>query len=125
MHFFTCKDNKRVIYYGTRKNASPSSRGLGHRVFIPATRVRIPLEMPFFLSFFLNAVINPCKKHSLTLTNKFVRQASFFLLWNFLQLQKMGLLTIQRVAFASLRLFVGLRPPCRIPLEMPFFCLFS
>ena len=26
---------------------SPSSRGLGHRVFIPATRVRIPLEMPF------------------------------------------------------------------------------
>ena len=28
---------------------SPSSRGLGHRVFIPATRVRIPLEMPFFV----------------------------------------------------------------------------
>ena len=32
--------------------ASLSSRGLGHRVFIPATRVRIPVGMPFFLSFF-------------------------------------------------------------------------
>ena len=28
--------------------ASLSSRGLGHRVFIPATRVRIPMGMPFF-----------------------------------------------------------------------------
>ena len=27
--------------------ASLSSRGLGHRVFIPATRVRIPMGMPF------------------------------------------------------------------------------
>ncbi len=26
---------------------SPSSRGLGHRVFIPATGVRIPVGMPF------------------------------------------------------------------------------
>ncbi len=30
--------------------ASLSSRGLGHRVFIPATRVRIPVGMPIFLS---------------------------------------------------------------------------
>ena len=30
------------------QNVSPSSRGLGHRVLIPATWVRIPLEMPVF-----------------------------------------------------------------------------
>ena len=30
--------------------ASLSSRGLGHRVFIPATRVRIPMGMPFRIS---------------------------------------------------------------------------
>ena len=34
--------------------ASPSSRGLGHRVLIPATWVRIPLEMPFFCLFSKN-----------------------------------------------------------------------
>ena len=45
-----CNAIKCVIYYGDVKAlyASPSSRGLGHRVFIPATRVRLPLEMPFF-----------------------------------------------------------------------------
>lgn len=30
--------------------ASLSSRGLGHRVFIPATRVRIPMGMPILFS---------------------------------------------------------------------------
>ena len=29
--------------------ATPSSRGLGHWPFTPATRVRIPLGSPFFL----------------------------------------------------------------------------
>ena len=32
---------------------SPSSRGLGHRPFTAATRVRIPLGTPFFLQFTL------------------------------------------------------------------------
>ena len=31
-----------------RQQASLSSRGLGHRVLIPATRVRIPMGMPFY-----------------------------------------------------------------------------
>ena len=54
--------------------ASPSSRGLGHRVLIPATWVRIPLEMPFFLSFFPRIVSNPCKKQRLASANKFAHQ---------------------------------------------------
>ena len=57
--------------------ASPSSRGLGHRVFIPATRVRIPLEMPFFLSFFPRIVSNPCKKQSSV--RKFIFRQRIFL----------------------------------------------
>ena len=32
------------------RDASPSSSGLGHRVLIPATWVRLPLEMPFLFS---------------------------------------------------------------------------
>ena len=43
-------------------HASPSSRGLGHRVFIPATRVRIPLEMPFFCLFFPRIVTQSLQK---------------------------------------------------------------
>ena len=48
---------------------SPSSRGLGHRVFIPATRVRIPLEMPFFCLFSKNRE-KSLQKAILTLANK-------------------------------------------------------
>ena len=43
---------------------SPSSRGLGHRVLIPATWVRIPLEMPFFCLFFQESLRNPRKKQA-------------------------------------------------------------
>ena len=32
------------------RDASPSSSGLGHRVLIPATWVRLPLEMPILFS---------------------------------------------------------------------------
>ena len=45
-------------------SVSPSSRGLGHRVLIPATWVRIPLEMPFFLPFFQDPLRNPRKKQA-------------------------------------------------------------
>ena len=40
------------LYYenGTDR-VSPSSRGLGHRVLIPATWVRIPLEMPYLPAY--------------------------------------------------------------------------
>ena len=40
----------RCIFY-TYSNVSPSSRGLGQRVLIPSTGVRLPLEMPFFCLF--------------------------------------------------------------------------
>ena len=99
--------------------ASPSSRGLGHRVLIPATWVRIPLEMPFFLSFFPRIVSNPCKKQSSA--GKCIFRRGFFFLRLFFAAQKMGLLTCLWVAVAlssialrakedALRL-VGLRPP--------------
>ncbi len=65
-------------------HASPSSRGLGHRVFIPATRVRIPLEMPFFLAFFCDTVSNPCKKQAATWKINFP-VAAFSFCRNFLQ----------------------------------------
>ena len=39
------------MYTCPRLEASLSSRGLGLRVFIPATGVRIPLGMPFFSYF--------------------------------------------------------------------------
>ena len=100
------------IFSALSFDASPSSRGLGHRVFIPATRVRLPLEMPFY---FLNArsvVPNPCKKQA-TASENFVFPAvafSFCLLFIFCASAKMGLLTYVWVAVASLRLTSGLRP---------------
>ena len=48
--------------------ASPSSRGLGHRVLIPATWVRIPLEMPVFC-FFPSIGSQSRKKQFLTSAN--------------------------------------------------------
>jgi hypothetical protein len=69
-------------------------------------------------------VRNPRKKQRLTPANKFARQAFSFCLIFFCSRKKMGLLTIMPVAGASLRLFVVLRTPCRIPLEMPFFLSF-
>ena len=105
-------------------NASPSSRGLGHRVLIPATWVRLPLEMPFSFFNARSVVPNPCKKQATALEN-FVFPAvafSFCLCSFFALLQKMGLLTYVWVAVASLRL-VGLAPSCRLPLEMPFYYL--
>ena len=69
--------------------ASPSSRGLGHRVFIPATRVRIPLEMPFFLSFFSkNRYAIPAKSNSGLWQISFARPEFFFLLCYFLRCKK-------------------------------------
>ena len=44
-----CNIAETVVYLiNCTSDASPSSSGLGHRVFIPATRVRLPLKMPVF-----------------------------------------------------------------------------
>ena len=58
MLYLICNDNDVV------NDASPSSRGLGHRVFIPATRVRIPVGMPFFFAC-IAAQLVPCCRRSL------------------------------------------------------------
>ena len=71
-------------------NASPSSRGLGHRVLIPATWVRIPLEMPFF--YLKIGVSYPCKKQAAVWKIKFSHCCFFFLPVIF-AFAKMGLLT--------------------------------
>ena len=44
----TKKQYNRIVH-----SKSPSSRGLGHRPFKAATRVRIPLGTPFFISHHL------------------------------------------------------------------------
>ena len=76
-----CNAIKCVIYYGDVKAlyASPSSRGLGHRVFIPATRVRLPLEMPFFCLFSEITVTQSPQKAS----NSFRKQVFPLLLFLF------------------------------------------
>ena len=71
----------------------------------------IPAESAIFFTY-----RNPCKKQPHTLANMICpRLWFFFLLWSFF-LQKMGLLTLFRVAFASLRHFVAPSSMCRIPL---------
>jgi len=59
------------------------------------------------------------------LANKFARCCFFFLPLFFCTAKKWDCSLNCGLPSPSLRLFVGLRPPCRIPLEMPFFCLFS
>ena len=60
-HLFGFAFFKKHSILGNMFLTSLSSRGLGHRVFIPATRVRIPMGMPFFSSsgFALNNSFSP------------------------------------------------------------------
>ena len=46
--FFACNEGGCGLYYSNVLDASPSSRGLGQRVLIPPTPVRIRVEMPIF-----------------------------------------------------------------------------
>gem|GEM_PF-1559221 len=49
--FSTCNNRYYSLYYINVHDASPSSRGLGQRVLIPPTPVRIRVEMPILKLF--------------------------------------------------------------------------
>ena len=53
-----CNIDTDGLYYINVLDASPSSRGLGQRVLIPPTPVRIRVEMPF-LRFFKSGIDVP------------------------------------------------------------------
>ena len=108
---------------------SPSSRGLGHRVLIPATWVRIPLEMPFFLPFFSTSHrkrVIPVKSKQWLWKIYFPRHCFFFLRFIFYGRKKwnysfcpIALRYSPLLGAALLRLFVA-----SLLVEMPFFLPF-
>ena len=79
-----------------------------------------------FFVFFPSVVTQSRKNQLLTLTNPDLsRQEFFFLLWYFLRKQKMGLLTLLRVAFTSFRLAAGFALASNPALSAIFFALIS
>ena len=85
-----CNIAETVVYLiNCTSDASPSSSGLGHRVFIPATRVRLPLEMPFFCLFLWNHRERSREKRPARLRQiLFARRACAFTLFHFLRRKK-------------------------------------